>query len=156
MWSPYHEAHNQRLSPQGDVRWRKAEISFLSHQGTASHQETSSTAYYVEDLKKGHTRLSHHQICTGVDVAGSLFVKTVFKVHICLFTCGITRAIHILSSLASSLITQALIRCLRRFVALREFQNLSYLITWRHSRQLLPKWIWGHVFSFGKENSVED
>ena len=66
---------------------------------------------------------------TGVDIAGPLFVKTVFgkdieasKVYICLFTCGSTRAIHI--ELTLSLTTQAFIRCFRRFVARRGIAEL--------------------------------
>ena len=68
---------------------------------------------------------------TGVDFAGSLFVKTVFgkelqvtKVYICLFTCESTMAIH--TELTPSLTThgQAFIRCLRRFVARRGIPEL--------------------------------
>ena len=66
---------------------------------------------------------------TGVDFAGTVFVKTVFgreiqvsKVYISLFTCGRTRAIHI--EFTPSLTTQAFIRCLRRFVARRGIPEL--------------------------------
>ena len=38
-------------------------------------------------------------VSTGTDVSGPLFVKTVFKVYICIFSCESTRAIYILGSL---------------------------------------------------------
>ena len=61
---------------------------------------------------------------TGVDYAGPLFVRTQgiadgnsFKVWICLFTCCITRAVHLELVLDMSALT--FIRCLKRFIARR-------------------------------------
>ena len=59
---------------------------------------------------------------TGVDFAGPLFVRNVSssgssKVWICLFTCLVTRAIHL--DIVSDLSTTTFIRCLKRFAARR-------------------------------------
>ena len=147
MWSPHHEAHNQRLSPQGDAQWSKRntnriDISFLAHQETASYQKQiyncvvcrrhEGRSYKVEpssDMPEFRFKEGYPFASTGVDFAGPLFVKTVFgkelqvtNVYICLFTCGSTRAIHI--ELTPSLTTQAFIRCLRRFAARRGIPEL--------------------------------
>ena len=61
--------------------------------------------------------------CTGVDFAGPLYVKTDTqtggsnKVWICLYTCCITRAIHL--DLVPNLSAQTFLRCFKRFVARR-------------------------------------
>ena len=59
---------------------------------------------------------------TGVDFAGPLFVRNgsssgSSKVWICLFTCLVTRAIHL--DIVSDLSTTTFIRCLKRFAARR-------------------------------------
>ena len=61
----------------------------------------------------------------GVDFAGPLFVKNgkkVVKVYICLFTCSVTRAIHL--EMVESLNTSAFIHCLRRFTGRRGVLSL--------------------------------
>ena len=57
---------------------------------------------------------------TGVDFAGPLYLKgasTSPKVWICLFTCCVTRAVHL--DLVRDLSTSSFIRCLKKFVARR-------------------------------------
>ena len=58
---------------------------------------------------------------TGVDFAGPLFVKAkngeMVKSYICLFSCFITRAVHL--ELVSDLATSTFVNCLRRFCARR-------------------------------------
>ena len=59
---------------------------------------------------------------TGADFAGPLFVRnhsssSSTKVWICLFTCLVTRAIHL--DVVSDLLTETFIRCLKRFAARR-------------------------------------
>ena len=56
---------------------------------------------------------------TGVDFAGPLYAKeaSTLKVWICLFTCCVTRAVHI--DIVQDLSTPSFIRCLKRFVARR-------------------------------------
>ena len=63
----------------------------------------------------------------GVDYTGHLFVKdqrngTLSKVYICLFTCGVTRAIHL--ELVPDLTTESFIQALRRFAARRSTPKL--------------------------------
>ena len=62
----------------------------------------------------------------GVDFAGPLFVKGVSgemeKVYIALFSCCVTRAIHL--DLATDLSATAFIRCLRKFAARRGTPSL--------------------------------
>ena len=58
---------------------------------------------------------------TGVDFAGPLFVResssSSSKVWICLFTCLVTRAIHL--DIIEDLSTSTFVRCLKRFTARR-------------------------------------
>ena len=62
---------------------------------------------------------------TGVDYAGPLYVRPDYpaqprcekKVWICLYTCCITRAVHI--DIVSDLSTPSFIRCLKRFISRR-------------------------------------
>ena len=57
----------------------------------------------------------------GVDFAGPLFVKSknghIRKVYITLFTCCVTRAVHL--ELVDDLSVETFKRCLRRFIARR-------------------------------------
>ena len=63
---------------------------------------------------------------TGVDFAGPLFVKgkgkQMRKVYIALFTCCVTRAVHL--ELVEDLSTESFKRCLRRFIARRGVPTL--------------------------------
>ena len=56
---------------------------------------------------------------TGVDYAGPLYTRSngANKVWICLFTCCVTRAIHL--ELVTDMSTETFIRCLKRFAARR-------------------------------------
>ena len=59
---------------------------------------------------------------TGVDFAGPLYIRTAgltasTKVWICLFTCCVTRAVHL--DIVTDLSTTTFIRCLKRFAARR-------------------------------------
>ncbi|XP_035227735.1 uncharacterized protein LOC118199947, partial [Stegodyphus dumicola] len=54
---------------------------------------------------------------TAVDFAGPLFIKNGYKVYICLFTCAVTRAVHL--EIVSSLSTEHFILAFRRFVTRR-------------------------------------
>ena len=56
---------------------------------------------------------------TGLDYLGPLYIKEgdVKKVWICIFTCMVTRAIHL--ELVSDMSTNAFLNCLRRFIASR-------------------------------------
>ena len=56
---------------------------------------------------------------TGVDYAGPLYTRTreASKVWICIFTCCVTRAIHL--ELVADMSTDTFIRCLKRFAARR-------------------------------------
>ena len=88
------------------------------HEGQSYKVEPSS------DMPEFKFKERYPFASTEVDFAGPLFVKTAFgkevqvsKVYICLFTCGSTRALHIV--LTPSLTTQVFICCLRRSVARR-------------------------------------
>ena len=68
----------------------------------------------------------------GVDYLGPLLVKHVFaesedenlyKVQISLFTCAVTRAVHLV--LVSDLSAASFIQCLKRFIARRGVPRLS-------------------------------
>ena len=67
---------------------------------------------------------------TGVDFAGPLFVKSIYlpdrnqlyKAHICLFTCGTSRSVHL--ELAPDLEGQTFIRELKRFIARRGYPGI--------------------------------
>ena len=61
---------------------------------------------------------------TGVDMAGTLFLRDGHKVWLCLYTCAAYWAVHL--ELASSLSTDSLIRTFRRFVARRERRAIVY------------------------------
>ncbi|XP_035226814.1 uncharacterized protein LOC118199123 [Stegodyphus dumicola] len=54
---------------------------------------------------------------TGFDFAGPLFTKNGDKVYICLFTCAVTRAVHL--EIVSSLSTEHFLLAFRRFVSRR-------------------------------------
>ena len=54
---------------------------------------------------------------TGVDFAGPLQVRSYDKVWICLFTCYVTRAVHL--DVVPDQATETFLRCLRRFAARR-------------------------------------
>lgn len=98
----------------------------------ASPERSYTSVFYAEGLKDAPTRL-HAQppplpICrvkedpaftyTGVDFAGPLMIRSsIPKVWMALFTCYITRAIHL--EVVPDQSTQAFIRCLKRFVARR-------------------------------------
>ena len=61
---------------------------------------------------------------TGVDFAGPLYVRDTLssvaqKVWICLYTCCVTRAVHL--DLVSDMTAEAFIRCFKRFTARRGF-----------------------------------
>lgn len=54
---------------------------------------------------------------TGVDLAGPLYLKNGKKCWICLFTCGVIRAVHL--ELLTSLATEDFLQALKRFIARR-------------------------------------
>lgn len=54
---------------------------------------------------------------TGVDLAGPLYLKNGKKCWICLFTCGVIRAVHL--ELLTSLTTEDFLQALKRFIARR-------------------------------------
>ena len=58
---------------------------------------------------------------TGVDYAGPLYTRSgeANKVWICLFTCCVTRAIHLEIHVVTDMSTDSFIRCLKRFAARR-------------------------------------
>jgi hypothetical protein len=62
--------------------------------------------------------------CMGIDFAGPLYVKNedkssleMAKTWICLYTCGVTRAVHL--ELVRELLTEAFLRSFKRFTARR-------------------------------------
>lgn len=64
---------------------------------------------------------------TGVDFAGPLFVKvknTVEKAYIALFTCAVTRAVHL--ELVSSLSTESFLLAFKRFISRRGLCKIIY------------------------------
>ena len=61
---------------------------------------------------------------TGVDMAGTLFLKDGREVWVCLYTCAVYRAVHL--ELASSLSTESFLQTFRRFVALRGRPAIIY------------------------------
>ena len=81
---------------------------------------------------------------TGVDFAGPLYVKNdtggVGKVYIVLFTCCVTRAVHL--ELVAHMDTSAFINCLRRFCSRRgtpRLINSDNAMTFKAADQLLKK-----------------
>ena len=73
---------------------------------------------------------------TGVDFAGPLYIKAArsspCKVWLCLFTCCVTRAVHL--DLVTDLSTPAFIRSLKRFTAQRGIPMKMFSNNARHSR----------------------
>ncbi|XP_014680512.1 PREDICTED: uncharacterized protein LOC106820513 [Priapulus caudatus] len=59
---------------------------------------------------------------TGLDYAGPLYTKDGGKVWVCLFTCCMTRAVHL--EIVTDLTTDAFLRCLRRFIGRRGTPSL--------------------------------
>jgi hypothetical protein len=79
------------------------------YQGQAySQREAALPAFRVQEARPFET--------TGVDYAGPLFVKE-GKAYICLFSCAITRALHV--ELVEDMTTPVFILALRRFLAQR-------------------------------------
>ena len=88
---------------------------------------------------------------TGVDFAGPLYVKNntgeMEKVYIVLFTCCVTRAVHL--ELVAHLDTSAFINCLRRFCSRRgtpRLINSDNAMTFKAADQLLKKLANNHTF----------
>ena len=61
---------------------------------------------------------------TGVDFAGTIFVKGGNKAWICIFTCAVYRAAHF--ELASTLSVAGFLECFRRFIARRGRPHYIY------------------------------
>ena len=62
---------------------------------------------------------------TGVDFTGALHVKTLDgsgKVYVCLFTCGVTRAVHL--EIVNDLSVETFLQALRRFAACRSLPQI--------------------------------
>ena len=61
---------------------------------------------------------------TGVDFTGALHVKNTgdSKVYVCLFTCGVTRAVHL--EIVSDLSVERFLQALRRFAACRSLPRV--------------------------------
>ena len=88
---------------------------------------------------------------TGVDFAGPLFVKTdtgeMKKVYIALFTCCVTRAIHL--ELVEDLHTMSFVNCLRRFCSRRgtpRLINSDNAKTFKAADKLLDRLATDHTF----------
>eukprot|EP00794_Sanderia_malayensis_P006135 gene6135-biopygen5084 len=88
---------------------------------------------------------------TGVDFAGPLYVKNntgeMVKVYITLFTCCVTRAVHL--ELISDLQTSTFVNCLRRFCARRgtpRLINTDNGLTFKAADSLLKKLKLDHTF----------
>ena len=88
---------------------------------------------------------------TGVDFAGPLFVKNspgeMKKVYVALFTCGVTRAIHL--ELVEDLNTISFVNCLRRFCSRRgtpRLINSDNAKTFKAADKLLDKLATDHTF----------
>ena len=88
---------------------------------------------------------------TGVDFAGPLYVKNdtvgVGKVYIVLFTCCVTRAVHL--ELVAHMDTSAFIKCLRRFCPRRgtpRLINSDNAMTFKAADQLWKKLANNHTF----------
>ena len=83
------------------------------------------------DLPESRVHCSYPFEQVGVDYLGPLFVMQVFdesnddnlyKVHVVLFTCAVTRAVHL--DLVSNLSATAFIQSLKRFIARRGVPRL--------------------------------
>jgi len=61
---------------------------------------------------------------TGIDFAGPLYMKNCKKAWICLFTCGVYRAVHL--ELVTNLSTDGFLQALRRFIARRGRPKIVY------------------------------
>ena len=88
---------------------------------------------------------------TGVDFAGPLYVKggsgDMQKVYIALFTCCVTRAIHL--ELVTDLQTSTFVNCLRRFCSRRgtpTLINSDNALTFKAADRLLEKLTTDHTF----------
>jgi len=71
-------------------------------------------------LPPTRTKISEPFSTTGVDYFGPLYVKDTTemqKVWVCLYTCGVTRAVHL--EIVPDLSTKSFLLCLRRFIAVR-------------------------------------
>ena len=94
---------------------------------------------------------------TGVDFAGPLYTKSstgeMKKVYITLFTCCVTRAIHL--ELISDLHTSTFVNCLRRFCARRgtpRLINSDNALTFKAAESLLKKLTQDHTFQEFTQN----
>ncbi|XP_070541423.1 uncharacterized protein [Ptychodera flava] len=99
---------------------------------------------------------------TGVDFTGTLYVKSTHngketKAYICLFTCAVTRAIHL--ELVSDLSTASFLRAFRRFAARRSLPSkmisdnaTTYLSAAKELRELFDS---SHVKQYMANKRVE-
>ena len=82
-----------------------------SHGKAIQHSRSGTPSVYIR-IKQGKPF-----DITGVDFTGALYVKTLQgedKVYICLFTCGLTRAVHL--EVVTDLNVETFMQAFRRFV----------------------------------------
>ncbi|RWR99198.1 uncharacterized protein B4U79_12713, partial [Dinothrombium tinctorium] len=75
-------------------------------------------------LPSDRTSLRKPFEAVGVDFAGPLYIKGNDKTYIALFTCSVTRAVHL--ELVSSMNSEAFMLCLKRFISRRGIPNCIY------------------------------
>ena len=107
--------------------------------GDSMYGESFFNVSFVNEWQDPHTNLQihlfsqyhelikhHHFTYTGIDFAGPLYLtNSGEKLWICLFTCGVVRAVHL--EVVTDLSAQSFVRCLSRFIARRGLP--SVLIT---------------------------
>ena len=72
-----------------------------------------------------HIKQSRPFEVTGVDFTGALHIKTMdgsSKVYVCLFTCGVSRAVHL--EIVTDLSVETFLQALRRFAARRSLPRI--------------------------------
>ena len=90
--------------------------------------KTSGKAYLISEsppLPKDRTKEGKPFEVTGVDFTGALYVRdhgTESKAYICLFTCGLSRAVHL--EVVQDLSVETFLQAFRRFAARKSLPHL--------------------------------
>ncbi|XP_072401723.1 uncharacterized protein [Diabrotica undecimpunctata] len=103
---------------------RRIVRSILKECGVCKRQEEKSFEVQMPPLPADRVRDTTAFEISGADLAGPLYLKSGEKAWICLFTCGVYRAVYL--ELVTSLSTNAFIQSFRRFVARRGRPRIVY------------------------------
>ncbi|BET01445.1 Pao retrotransposon peptidase [Nesidiocoris tenuis] len=95
------------------------------------------------------------EVC-GTDLAGPLYLKGGEKVWICIFTCGVFRAVHL--EIVSPRSTDAFLMAFRRFIALRGRPSIMYSdngLNFKGANNALQEIDWDKVSAQGVAERID-